>query len=346
MAASVDSLVAEMNNMKVFFASLIEAGTAPDAMQSTKQAMVRSLIAKLNMLTSIDFEAGSRLTGVVNELVADDVIDTALQQQFMGAMIAKMQGAGPVGSSTRRDQQFCTELHQFLREEDWVALEATETMQAGLGYVRDLAHKIGITNPAEKTLKVLVAIVCCATGRHNEPPEQKYVYFQSARSLFASWRPIREDLPHLTKYPHSPRLLDAGWRSNAYGENSPEGDLRPYLVSNIAQSVPSRSTHRSIRDSARVSASRGESQDVLAQLATMLQSSGRPAAGLPNLQIFGNVPRRRTTGGARWRCSDGYGLPSPNASCHGTDRCSVATDRHRNRRPPEASTSSPASARA
>ena len=300
MAVTVDGLINELDGMKAFLESLEASGSSPDDMRATKTAMMKAIVAKVHLLPRLEFHGGARLTEAVTGLANADVIDDENRNLLTTALIQKMQGDTPTTSSTRRSPQLCLRADRYLIEADWRYLESTENMQSRLCYMRELMHKVGVTNPTESTLQVLVAIVCCARGQDHEPPVQRHEYYKQLKALFQSFRQIRPEFPHLVNYPSHPKFLDVQWRDHAYSNGlPPDEDLRAYAISFVAATVPCRSNNMWVRGTAPSSASPcgSDAQHILGQLAQVLQGAGSrppsPNLGLPGLQIFGNAARKR-----------------------------------------------------
>ena len=301
MAATVDMLISELDGMKSFLESLEASGS--DHAHETKVAMVRTIVAKIHMAPMMDFHGCARLTDSVSKLAAVGVIDGELRNSLTTAVVQKMQGQGLASPMVRKTPQVCLRADRYLLDEDWTFLEATGNIQTRLSYIRDIMHKVGITNPTESTLKVLVAIVCCAGGHAQEPAEQKYECLKQLKALFHSFRPNHPDMPHLVNYPDHPKFLDESWRGRAYGDClPPDEDLRQYNVNLVAGSVPCRSSNANVRGSSirRMSSSSAigaDTQQIVGQLAQLLQGGSPNQAsavgGLQNLHIFPGVANRR-----------------------------------------------------
>ena len=315
MAASIDSIISEMRGMSDFLTTYqTSLSTRPEELDATKSAMMRSVIAKIHMIANLDFAGGARITEAVSALANDDIIDSGMRDLITSALIQKMQGQPIVTTHARKEPQACMRADRYLVEEDWVLLESTENIQARLGHIRDAMHKVGLTNPSELTLKVLVAIVLCAQGQEHEPSEQKFMYLRQLKSLFQSYRPSNPTLPHLTKYPDHPKFLEDGWRRHAYADKElHEEDIRSYNVSFVAQSVPCRVSNTNVRAGVGLGLSTNaanpiDAHQLLGQLANIVGQGGlrssasspredfahRRPGDCPGLQIYGNIGRHRS----------------------------------------------------
>ena len=302
MAITSAVIIEEMNGLKAFLDSLASAGSSGEVLESSQKALVRSISTKLHLVPSLDFQSGTQITETITRLGKDRVLNAAMQEQLMSAVVSKMQGQSSTTTCGRKEPQACLKAHAFLREQDWAALEGTDNMSDRLGIIRDCMHRIGLTNPDEKTRCLLVAIALCTGGREGDTPQEKYRWFRELKQLFYSFKPSRPDLPHVAAFPDHPKFLHKGWFTNAYGEGDtcPQTTCRTYPVTVVADSVPARSTHLGLRQAppAHIAASSnpttglfGFGPEVMAQMAQAFQlgMAQSQQGGLPGLQVFTKV---------------------------------------------------------
>ena len=104
MAASVDSIISEMNGMRDFLTSFtLSMAARPDEAHATKTAMVRSVIAKIHMLPHLDFAGGARITDAASSLASDNIIDSDMRDLLTTSLVQKMQGQPICGSGSRKE---------------------------------------------------------------------------------------------------------------------------------------------------------------------------------------------------------------------------------------------------
>ena len=88
MAATVDALVDELRGMKTFLETLEASGSVDLA--ATRDALVRSTIAKMHTVHTICFQKGAILTQVITEMANDGVITPDGRNLLTTALINKM----------------------------------------------------------------------------------------------------------------------------------------------------------------------------------------------------------------------------------------------------------------
>lgn len=148
---------------------------------------------------------------------------------------------------------------------------------------------LGVTNPAEATVKRLVGVVAACHCPDADAP-QLHSLVSEVKSQAAMRKNTDTNLPHITTYPALPADLPEEVRASGYPEGAPPVQKDIPGLQQIVARIPLRNTHRSVRPMA----PQGQPADLASLFSMLIQQysarRGSPAPGVP-LVMTPAVPR-------------------------------------------------------
>ena len=229
----------------------IEAATTmgldkAEVMQAQSEAVVLMISNQRNLPMAA-------ATDVMREIAAGPWRDH--QKRGMQTALATAQSvtATKGGLGNTAQQKCATIEHHFIVAMRDRIRDKSSSWQSRCGFIGACLHAIGITIPGEKILKRCAAIallegesdidsVSAATRQAMAKHIQAAVKSQQAASPYP--------LGHLQRYPDRPSDLPPAMQSHAYGEGGLPSDWTIPGLDMVAQGMPYRATHASLRSSA------------------------------------------------------------------------------------------------
>ena len=305
MALTVDLIRQELVAFQTFVANFAASGANLAHQAETKVSLVRSIVTKIGVCPNLDMSNAAILQTAAQGLHL--CIEAQEMSMLQSAIVNRIRANTSTVAISRREPQSCLSADMYLKEGVWQFIEAEEnTIPSCVMALLRAMHGIRLSNPNELTLKVLAAIILCAKGSADLPYEQKYDVYMQLKRVFQSQRLAPGPFQHYTLYPSRPHELEAGFYAAAYGEEPPAQEQRCYPITQVARSVPARTSNANlaltpIRPTRHSIGMGGANMAMLQQMMqeALNMQSPRAAEALPGLRVFGRGGSR--SGGSAGR---------------------------------------------
>ena len=268
---SAAHLAQQIAGASAFFAS--QEAVLPQAMQvESKAAMATSLSAQIASAPSLSIADAP----VINAAIAASAFTDAQKQALAQAVSSRCLAEASDAKVRRKGTQTLREVPAYLTASDWAILGSAEQMQMQkVARVQERLLRLGLTNPAEATVRAVVATIASQHAPMASAKELRGMVLDAKAA--AGRKGVHTGLPHLTIYPTRPDELPSEVFAAAYSADDPPQARQVENWQGFLAKVPLRSTNGALEGSTSqssrgsVAASPPPQMDAGARLQCMMQ---------------------------------------------------------------------------
>ena len=231
------------------FLQALKQNCASETLAQTQDKMLQGCLKDLEQGPALTMSSACAMLAKLENATLPDGMRSAIVRSIQAKVAAPDAEAQSKTKEKKNKacQQSCRSLHNYFTRDDWLSLQGTASFETKQQTVAKRIACLGLTNPAEGTYVLAVAVLYLA--HHKGPadnlqvsPQDALSTLQELKSKVRSWA---KNYSHsgLSEYPSRPEQLPQNLLARAFGGQSPTTcPLDTASLTMLADWLPARKT--------------------------------------------------------------------------------------------------------